>query len=73
MVEGLDWATFPTADISGDEPKIGVSYVVDGKISNGEFVAKNEKWIKITLPEAILIPKIRIFTSGVSIKCILGP
>ena len=69
MFEGIDWTEFPTVDISGDEPKIGESYVVDGKISNGEFVAKNEKWIKVTLPEAILIPRIRIFTSGVSKVC----
>ena len=51
------------------DPKIGGSYIVDGQISNGEFITHDEnnlKWIEVTLPDKILMSKIRFFTSAVS-------
>lgn len=43
-------------------------YSIDGKIHNGEFTFLGQQSkLKLTLPEAILIKKIKVFTSMVRI------
>ena len=45
----------------------GSSFIVDGQISNGQFVThkNNEKWIEISLPDLLMISTIKFFASGV--------
>ena len=42
-----------------------IENAIDGAVSDGQFSIIDKRWIVITLPDHILIPRIKLFTKGV--------